>query len=255
MIAVITINLMNSGIATAQKNLEVTMARNEVDAQAEALRFIHNSYLAERNLSGGFKQFRELWNELTRPGVAQDPSPELTASFNNMINCEEAHDGVPGSYPSLFFLGAFVLNTRLIQPQTSSNTYEANPDTGFSLNYHDLISQIVVGARDIDNFRIYRAPLYPRILYGNFGAGSAYDPDNTDIPALREQDRLRRIVAAEGIWVIAMRGGTVDSRTRQPEYYDFHIRTCWHSVGRVAPSTIGTIVRLYNPDFIEGEAR
>ena len=41
LVIVVSINLMNGGINTAQKTLEVTMTRNEIDAQAEAIRFIH----------------------------------------------------------------------------------------------------------------------------------------------------------------------------------------------------------------------
>ena len=40
------IAIMNSGLNQAQRSLEITMARNEIDAQAEALRFIHNNYIA-----------------------------------------------------------------------------------------------------------------------------------------------------------------------------------------------------------------
>ena len=42
-VAMLTINMMNDGINTAQRTLEAEMARNEIDAQAEALRFIHNN--------------------------------------------------------------------------------------------------------------------------------------------------------------------------------------------------------------------
>ena len=49
-VAVVSINIMNSGLSSAQASLEITMARNEIDAQAEALRFIHDSYVTQRKL-------------------------------------------------------------------------------------------------------------------------------------------------------------------------------------------------------------
>lgn len=38
--------IMNQGTASAQRSLELTLVREEIDSQAEALRFIHDSYIA-----------------------------------------------------------------------------------------------------------------------------------------------------------------------------------------------------------------
>ena len=62
-VALLTINLMNGGINTAQRTLEVAMARNEIDAQAEALRFIHHSYVAERQMNSDESSFRYIWSK------------------------------------------------------------------------------------------------------------------------------------------------------------------------------------------------
>ena len=62
---------------------------------------------------------------------------------------------------------------------------------------------------------------------------------------------------AEGIWIIAVRDKTDSANSSAnknnviPEFYDFHIRTCWTAPGRARPSTIGTIIRLYNPELVE----
>ncbi len=39
------LSLMNRGLATSQRSVEMTLVRQQVDAQAEALRFMHSSYL------------------------------------------------------------------------------------------------------------------------------------------------------------------------------------------------------------------
>jgi prepilin-type N-terminal cleavage/methylation domain-containing protein len=255
LIAVITVNLMNNGVATAQKSLEMTMARNEIDAQAEALRFVHNSYLAERNLLGGSRQFQKLWGTLTGR-TAQAPSQVLAASFNNMKHCTEVyegydyeHDGDERTVPPLRSYKAFVLNTRLIQPELLGLKKVDGVD------YRDLLEYTVVGATDLPDNRLQPTTLYPRLIFTLWG-NSGFNPEAHATPALKEGEMLRRIARAEGIWVIAVQGGHINTRLdpHQPEYYDFHIRTCWHSVGHSAPSTIGTIIRLYNPDFIEGDA-
>ncbi len=46
---------------------------------------------------------------------------------------------------------------------------------------------------------------------------------------------------AQGIWVEAERHGE--------GYVDFHIRACWDTVGQAQPITLGTIVRLYDPEL------
>lgn len=46
LLAVMAIAIMNQGVATSQRALEITQVRNQIDAQAEALRYVHNSYLS-----------------------------------------------------------------------------------------------------------------------------------------------------------------------------------------------------------------
>ena len=43
------LSIMNQGTAAAQRALEITLVRNEIDAQAEALRFMNASYIAAYN--------------------------------------------------------------------------------------------------------------------------------------------------------------------------------------------------------------
>lgn len=250
-VAVITINLMNNGISTAQKTLEVTMARNEIDAQAEALRFIQNSYLAEREFGSGDKQFSALWTRLTNnASLPQGDVAQLLAGINDISRCSEIYDGFTNAAGApvrpLRTLFAFTLNTRLIQPRLPDFHYY---DNAGSVTYEQLLNEMVIFANG--STKLKPTVLYPRIVYDNWGSAFVYDPNSNEPPSLKEQERLRRIAAAEGIWVIAVKGDTMGT-LREPDFFDFHIRTCWHSVGRMAPSTIGTIVRLYNPDAIEG---
>lgn len=54
---------------------------------------------------------------------------------------------------------------------------------------------------------------------------------------------------AQGIWIEAIRSPTEsDVNKKNTRYIDFHIYACWASPGRGAPMTIGTIVRLYEPE-------
>lgn len=46
LIAVGGLSIMNQGTAASQRALEITLVRNEIDAQAETLRFLNASYIA-----------------------------------------------------------------------------------------------------------------------------------------------------------------------------------------------------------------
>lgn len=41
-----SLTIMNQGTATSQRSLEITLVRQQIDAQAEALRLMHDSYVA-----------------------------------------------------------------------------------------------------------------------------------------------------------------------------------------------------------------
>src|SRR5690349_17320208 len=52
MVAVGSMAIMNQGIASAQRSLEITLVRQQIDAQAEAIRYIHKAYVAAYQKGG-----------------------------------------------------------------------------------------------------------------------------------------------------------------------------------------------------------
>lgn len=46
MVAIGAMSIMNQGTATAQRSLEITLVRQQIDAQAESIRYIHQAYVA-----------------------------------------------------------------------------------------------------------------------------------------------------------------------------------------------------------------
>jgi len=52
MVAVGTLTIMNQGTATAQRSLEITLVRAQIDAQAEAIRYIHQAYVTSFQTGG-----------------------------------------------------------------------------------------------------------------------------------------------------------------------------------------------------------
>lgn len=52
MVAVGSLSIMNQGIASAQRSLEITLVRQQMQAQAEALRYVHAAYVASYQPGG-----------------------------------------------------------------------------------------------------------------------------------------------------------------------------------------------------------
>ena len=227
LVAVLSLAAMNHSINTAQGSLEVTMARNEIYAQAEALRFIHNSFLAEREYVDEEQVYRDLWKRLTDNNISgglsndSDKVPDLAIS-----NCNAPYDeSISGSISSVH---GFILNTRKIDPANVNSTIIPYSSEKF-----------------------IATPLYPRIVYSL--SGDANSAQNSESDVLVEGQRYQNVARAEGIWVVSIAGikGSTDVYRGVAEYYDFHIRTCWYTPGSSVPSTIGTIIRLYNPELLE----
>lgn len=79
MVAVGSLSIMNQGIATAQRALEITLVRQQIDAQAEAIRYIHQAYVTGYQKNGlppvgAAAQWGAMTNKVTGKG-ANAPSP------------------------------------------------------------------------------------------------------------------------------------------------------------------------------------
>lgn len=259
LVIVVSINLMNGGINTAQKTLEVTMTRNEIDAQAEAIRFIHNSYLAERELASSNHQFYELWRTIvdTNAITPSSFSADYLGEYRTVNSCSDLY-GEGGAFNPTRYVGrtnSFILNTRLIQPRIGNSTqYQYGDSVAGAINYEDLLNSIIVSGTTGAGGKLQPANLYPRIIYSRLGTGDIDDSHSSaaGYSSLKESEQYLEVSRAEGIWLTAVRGGdNAEDVDREPEYYDFYIQSCWHSIGKNTPTSIVTIVRLYNPEVID----
>ena len=262
LVSVLSIQIMDRDLAAIQGTLESEMARNEIDAQAEALRYIQNSYLSERELATSEREYMNLWLKLSRgttdaggdaehqrigTGLANDPA---NISGYTSMECDKYYSGSvtdAGEFHNIFADNAFVLNTRKINPNDIDST---------------IVRATIDSIPQTNTFT--ETALYPRILFtkgsdpamttNDMDALSEIFPEPSLDPTLNAQRKqvYDSVVRAEGIWVISARQqakhvGDV------PEFYDFHIRTCWFAPGHDRPSTIATTIRLYNPEYIENQ--
>jgi hypothetical protein len=106
LIAVGSLTIMNQGLATAERSLEITLVRQQMDAQAEALRYIHDVRLAAAPGS------TSTWSDLITTYGQPNASPY----------------GVSGGACTLPNGGGykpFILNARTAQVSTSPPTLAA----------------------------------------------------------------------------------------------------------------------------------
>ena len=231
MVAISIVSVVSASTSGAQSSLETTVAREEVDVQAEALRFIHDSYIAGgQSNSVNNDRYRELWRAIT--GSAKNKADSLTF---NPTTCKELYDG-----SALQDQGAFIINPR--------NLGLINTEDRSLLD--DAINQIVIRppVNATDNGVFFAPTTYPRLLYGA-PSQTENQLNNQSLLALTASDdaNLRR---AEGIYVVAIQDGETtaivnqNGTVKRAAYYDFYIRTCWFAPGADRPSSVSTVIRL-----------
>ena len=187
LVAVGSMAIMNQGTATAERSLEITLVRQQMDAQAEAIRYIHEAYVASFQNNGSAPTGTAAeWIKMTSKtnGKGADGASPFGETSNG--RCPAT---VPGQSP-------FILNARTATVANSAPLMSA--PSGGSL------------------------PPFPQVIY------------NSD----------SSINQAYGLWIEAVPSAT----TSGAGFVDFHIRACWDSPGSSAPVTLGTIVRLYEPN-------
>ena len=212
LVAIAVISVMNGSMRSVQLALETTMARNEIDVQAEALRFIQSSAIAEKDLTDGEKVYTKAWNKIIDFADANmDDGGEIKNGATNFSpkKCEDLYD--KNEDGNVFSQNAFIVNTHVLgQLNTGGN------------------DQSILKVSD----KFSTSGVNPRIIYDDQDA-------NTE---LVDESTSKTISRVEGIYVV----GVPDEKKT---YYDFYIRTCWNGAGAKSPSTISTVIRLYNPSL------
>ena len=219
MIAIAIVSVMSNGVASAQTSLEATLTRQEIDTQAEALRFIHSSYIASTNKSSN--KYEHLWSAIIAKAIdlkSKDTEAEQAAILQySPSSCDELYSN---SSPTIG--SAFIINTRELSKYSGGS------------NTENVI---------VNNSKLKPAATYPHLVYGTSG--------DTESTLLDRQDSL---YAAEGIYIIAVKDNDTTTvggnNAKAPAFYDFYIRTCWVANRSSDSSTISTVMRLYDPSSV-----
>ena len=227
MIAIMAVLVVNTSISGTQAALENTVTREEINTQAEALRFIQAAYVADKNESNEeSSKYGKLWQEMV--SLARELGKD-EADDANFLNYRPATCSDLYGENGIKRQGAFILNVR-------------------ALDSDDLNNILVSVNERPEVFR--QTTSYPRIIY-KYGDGTVdygevlYSPAGSDAA----------IDGVEGIYIVAARDKNStniisdDGVKPASAFIDFYIRTCWYTMNAQRPSTISTVVRLYNPDY------
>lgn len=236
LIAIISIAMMNAGVSRAEGSLELVTARNELNAQAEVLRFIHSSYISEMTLprkdqltpqeqkTQPYQQYDALWKVIAENAISES---ERKIEYP-LPSCKDVYEGGAGNN-LLAKNHAFVINGRAIASSAINNSAAA----------------YVSATSGVSAQRFIQAPLAARIVYQRGGASSNSTGSDEGIT---EADLYTQVRSVEGIWVVAVKGGIKNNNT--PSFYDFYIQTCWYPPNSTAPTSLDTVIRLYNPEGV-----
>lgn len=246
MVAVISISMMNAGVSSGERSLELVTARNELNGQAEALRFIHSSYVSELTLPTCTKdlidkgekcqQFASLWQEIVKNAMAPRTegavvSGDFSLPEGILGSCKDYYD--PAGSSLLTKNRAFVLNTRKIG--------EDKLDTNIDKN--ELADNVYISINE--HPEVFREPtLGARMIYTKDASSGE---ENNSVDNLSSSQMFDYLKYAEGIWVVAV-GGRYDPAHTKYDFYDFYIQTCWFGSNSNAPTSIDSVIRLYNPE-------
>lgn len=241
LVAIISVAAMNSGVNNAERDLELVTARNELNAQAEALRFIHSSYISEMTLPtcsavpAGEKcqQYKDLWETIITNAVTPyDAEQNGLLNVANFGSCSAIYDVPAGAATSpLQNVKAFVLNTRKLTGDIDQSY--------ISIKRRASLPAIPFRPTELSS----------RLIFNNGSASTSDDQltDGTDSSGTGTAYKLfDQVSAVEGIWDFVVK----DVSSPNPKYYDFYIQTCWYGPRASNPTVLDTVIRLYNPEGI-----
>ncbi len=150
LIVVGALSLMNQGSSASRRALETTIARQAIDGQAETLRFLHESYVADYQSGTTYNTS----DSVTSPGE----------QYYNIIQNAKAHPKTAGS--------ALVVGD--VCPETvPSGGFVVDPTTGRA-----AIGSVV----------LQRTELYPELVYSDEGVLTA--SNGLWIEAIRPEDTV-----------------------------------------------------------------
>ena len=164
--------IMNQGVAAAQRSIEISSVRHQIDAQAETLLFMHDSYSAARqagttfNLSDGVTSPAEEWQRMISSGSMVNSATAFNTNDASARRCQ--------AIPSAGFV-VDPVNVRFINSGgilTQSQTYSQLVYSG----------SVLSAARGIWIEAVRSAPVANNTGYIDFHIRACWDTVGMNVP-------------------------------------------------------------------------
>ena len=238
LVVAISISVMFSSISGAEAASELTLARVEIDSQSETMRFIHESYTVDHSYS-------VLWDKIMEQVIFPSDSTKLPEL--GVTSCTDLYkDNFNNDPMTIDSAKAFILNPR----QINNGATEGQP------NYYGYT--LIASDNPEDREKFTTSSLNPRIVYTKNSSLASEDEavvgPEADTDGLTTDDTINNesvfnvVYRVEGMYDFLVK----ESSEPDPPHYDFHVYTCWYAPGADRPTTIGTVTRLYNPGYVNG---
>ncbi len=171
LVVVGSLSIMNQGVAAAQRSLEITLVRQQIDSQAAALRYMHDSYLAVYqpgitfNLAAPTSGAEE-WYQLVN-------SSSMVSSASNFSGAVATCPTIPGTAFVVEPKGITLMPRSVIQPATGYSQIEYNT-SGVMTNSRGLWIEAVryYSAADSTQVDVGYIDFHIRACWRSFGASN-----------------------------------------------------------------------------------
>lgn len=238
LVSVTIVQVIYSSISGAQTSLETTIVREEMDAQAEAIRFIHEGYSSgSQSVDTNENVYTALWNRMIQ--YSNDEKSTQTLVSLHPTTCDDLYNKNTGRLKA-YGSQPFVVNNRRLGDTTYIQN-SSNIDNVIIKNVANGSAYGFSGGNALGPF--YPASTYPRILYGaRLGSETLLN---------QAESTSNDITRVEGLFIVPTRGSSKMSlygseAMEDVDFYDFYISACWMTPGSERPSTLATVVRLYD---------
>lgn len=217
LVAIAIASVMSGGMSGAQTSLETTLTREQIDTQAEALRFIHAGAVA------GDGEYKKLWDNITANATNGIPNWSTSEGESEYPFLQYAPESCAGLYDKNSW--------DYMARSDGSNSIKPFVINTAKLGGEDSLIEAVGSDGNLKTDIFAQSPTYPHLA--NDGASQK----------------------VFGLYVFAVKGGCskkgstpdADCPNEHTSFYDFYIRSCWYGIDAKQPSTISTVIRLHDP--------
>ena len=142
LVAIGGLTIMNQGSNTTQRALEITLVRQQIDAQAEGLRFLHDAYIASYRPGATYSTDVPAGQQAIAQWAKMDTDIKATNSsaaspFGNFDSC-------PETPPS----GSFIINTRTATFANTSVAKYKKASVYSRVNYSEQNGQVLIDSTE-----------------------------------------------------------------------------------------------------------